>query len=68
MQTRLSVVAGTDSAPEAPAASDEPLTQRRCGRCQRSFDGDPTLYVQTDWALCPECSEILLPGRPGGRS
>lgn len=21
------------------------------------------LFFQTDWALCPECTEILLPGQ-----
>lgn len=39
---------------------------RHCGRCQREFDGDPWLYFQTDWALCPTCREILLP-RPAAR-
>ena len=38
-----------------------PLPKRRCGRCQCEFDGDPTLFFQTDWALCPPCAEILLP-------
>ena len=37
------------------------LPDRHCGRCQRAFAGDPRLYFQTDWALCPECEEILLP-------
>jgi hypothetical protein len=41
----------------------EQVPDRHCGRCQRSFEGDPTLFFQTDWALCPECTEILLPGR-----
>jgi hypothetical protein len=41
-----------------------PLPERRCGRCQRAFPGDPTLFFQTDWALCPTCEAILLPGRP----
>ncbi|MGH9059729.1 MAG: hypothetical protein ACRDZY_09485 [Acidimicrobiales bacterium] len=43
------------------------LTARHCGRCQRSFAGDPALFFQTDWALCPACTEILLPGRQGAR-
>lgn len=34
---------------------------RHCGRCQRAFPADPKLFFQTDWALCPECKEILLP-------
>lgn len=37
------------------------VPQRRCGRCQRPFDGDPTLAFQTGWALCPACDAILLP-------
>jgi hypothetical protein len=40
-----------------------PLPERHCGRCQRAFPGDPTLFFQTDWALCPTCEAILLPGR-----
>jgi hypothetical protein len=38
-----------------------PLPERTCGRCRRRFDGDPALYFQTDWGLCPECTAILLP-------
>jgi hypothetical protein len=41
-----------------------PLPERHCGRCQCAFPGDPTLFFQTDWALCPTCEAILLPGRP----
>lgn len=48
---------GTD-----PAVAVAP---RRCGRCQRPFEGDMVSFVQTDWALCPTCEEILLPGRQG---
>jgi hypothetical protein len=40
------------------------VPDRRCGRCQCAFPGDPTLFFQTDWALCPTCEAILLPGRP----
>ena len=43
------------------------LPHRRCGRCQCAFPGDPTLFFQTDWALCPACEAILLPGRPAAR-
>lgn len=39
------------------------LPERHCGRCQVSFPGDPTLFFQTDWALCPACEEILLSRR-----
>lgn len=42
-----------------------PLPERHCGRCQCAFPGDPTLFFQTDWALCPTCEAILLPARPG---
>jgi hypothetical protein len=41
-----------------------PVPDRHCARCQCAFPGDPTLFFQTDWALCPECAAILLPGRP----
>ena len=40
-----------------------PLPDRHCGRCQRAFPGDPKLFFQTDWALCPQCEDILLPHR-----
>jgi hypothetical protein len=43
-----------------------PLPERHCGRCRCAFPGDPTLFFQTDWALCPTCEAILLPGRPAG--
>lgn len=50
------------------------LPERHCGRCQCAFPGDPTLFFQTDWALCPACEEILFSrrtvtpptGRPNG--
>lgn len=45
-----------------------PPPDRHCGRCQRAFAGDPKLFLQTDWALCPECEEILLPHQPSRRS
>jgi hypothetical protein len=41
-------------------------TERRCGRCQQPFANDPDLTFQSDWGLCPACTEILLP-RPAGR-
>ncbi len=55
--------------PEADTASEAesiivPLPARHCGRCQCAFPGDPTLFFQTDWALCPACTAVLLPGRP----
>jgi hypothetical protein len=37
--------------------------RRHCGRCQQEFDADPTLWLQTEWSLCPACREILLPRR-----
>jgi hypothetical protein len=50
---------------EGPVDSGAAVTaDRQCGRCRRSFEGDPTLFFQSDWALCPECAEILLPTRP----
>jgi len=42
-------------------ADSVPLPKRLCGRCQCEFDGDPNLFFQTDWSLCPPCAEILLP-------
>ena len=48
----------------ADEAAPAPLGQRHCGRCQNAFPGDPSLFFQTDWALCPACSTILLPDRP----
>jgi hypothetical protein len=41
-----------------------PVTDRHCGRCQKAFAGDPTLFFQNEWTLCPECEEILLPRQP----
>lgn len=38
-------------------------TRGRCGRCQAELAWDPALAFQTDWALCPRCTEILLPRR-----
>jgi hypothetical protein len=55
------------SGPDASIGADSPiaapLPERHCGRCQRSLPGDPTLFFQTDWTLCPTCEAILLPGR-----
>lgn len=50
-------------AAQAGAAGAVTLPQRLCGRCRQMFDGDPDLYFQTDWALCPSCKEILIPSR-----
>jgi hypothetical protein len=49
---------------DEPIGVDNPVPERHCGRCQRAFPGDPMLLFQTDWALCPTCESILLPGRP----
>jgi len=50
------------------AMSDVPTSDRVCGRCRASFAGDPELFFQTDWALCPDCSAVLMPksGRKSG--
>jgi len=45
----------------AALADGAPLPTRHCGRCQCEFDGDPNLFFQTDWSLCPACADILLP-------
>ena len=46
------------------------LETRRCGRCRRVFDDDPTLDAATvdirgrkEWALCAPCEAILFPRR-----
>ncbi len=49
---------------DEPIGVDNLVPERHCGRCQRAFPGDPSLFFQTDWALCPTCESILLPGRP----
>ncbi len=49
----------------AGTETEVPVAPRRCGRCQRPFEDDTASPVQTDWALCPACEEILLPGRQG---
>lgn len=36
---------------------------RQCGRCRNMFDGDPELWFQTDWCLCPACEGVLMPPR-----
>lgn len=62
--------AGPDPTPRVDESTNgdnvaaEPVPTRRCGRCQYAFPGDPTLFFQTDWALCPACREILLPSGP----
>ena len=35
---------------------------RRCGRCRRTFPGDPTLRttVHPDWWVCPVCHDALF--------
>jgi hypothetical protein len=55
---------GLPGADAASAAESPIVPARHCGRCQSAFPGDPTLFFQTDWALCPDCTAILLPGRP----
>ncbi len=37
---------------------------RQCGRCRRLFAGDPEMFFQPEWALCPECEKVLLPDQP----
>jgi hypothetical protein len=41
--------------------SEAITSDRVCGRCRAHFPGDPDLFFQTDWALCPDCSAILMP-------
>ena len=51
---------GTRMSTEEPERVALPLPERRCGRCRCAFPGDPTLFFQTDWALCPACEAILF--------
>lgn len=44
----------------SPPGTGPQVPPRHCGRCQGAFDGDPALFFQTDWALCPSCEAILL--------
>ena len=52
---------GTQKSTEDQVRVEARLQERHCGRCQCAFPGDPTLFFQTDWALCPACEAILLP-------
>jgi hypothetical protein len=45
-----------------------PAPARQCGRCQGALEADPELFFQTDWVLCPQCAEVLLPSRQQDRS
>lgn len=50
----------------APALEGgDDLEVRRCGRCRRVFEDDPTLDIQgrQEWALCAPCEAILFPRR-----
>ena len=44
---------------------DDDLDARKCGRCRRVLQEDPSLDVQgrKEWALCPPCQAILFPRR-----
>ena len=52
-----------DTSPDHLEVGPAAIPERLCGRCRCLFKGDPNLYFQTDWALCPNCETILLPGR-----
>ena len=50
----------------APAIEGGDDTEaRRCGRCRRVFEDDPTLDIQgrKEWSLCAPCEAILFPRR-----
>ena len=50
----------------APALEGgDDLEARRCGRCRRVFEDDPTLDIQgrKEWSLCEPCEAILFPRR-----
>jgi hypothetical protein len=55
-----------EQAPDAMAGCrDELARPRQCGRCRRTFAGDPTLNSSAlpEWWLCPPCHEALLGSR-----
>ena len=60
----LSCVAGPEM--NAQPADDAPLPKRHCGRCQREFAGDPDIFFQAGWSLCPAC-EMVVRRSGGGR-
>ena len=64
MGTRTGPPMGTSDTAEERRTADTTVPDRRCGRCQRPFPGDPTLNFQTDWALCPDCAAVLMPPPP----
>jgi hypothetical protein len=37
--------------------------ERRCGRCQKVFPGDPSRHATAipDWWVCDACRAVLLP-------
>ena len=47
---------------QSPVAEGTDLPKRRCGRCQREFDGDPDLETQPipDWWACAACRGVLF--------
>ena len=66
------------SGPEpAPASSSldnasevETVRERRCGRCQLMFPGDPGAHAtaKLGFWMCPPCHSALLDGHRAGRS
>ena len=48
-----------------PALEGDDLGARRCGRCRRVFEDDPTLDIQgrREWSLCGPCEATLFPRR-----
>jgi len=49
----------------ATLQSDSEARPRRCGRCRRMSEGDPTLHptARPDWWLCPPCRAVLMGDR-----
>jgi hypothetical protein len=57
--------------PDPKISPEEASTpERRCGRCQRTFPGDPDLQhasAQLGWWMCAPCREALVGHQAAGR-
>jgi hypothetical protein len=56
--------------PTPDPAEGEAVRERRCGRCQLMFPGEPGSHAtaQLGWWMCPPCHEALLGHQRAGRS
>jgi hypothetical protein len=59
-----------ESTPHPEGTPEEgSVRDRRCGRCQVTFAGDPDSHAaaQLGWWLCPPCREALVGHQTPGR-